>query len=123
GMWAQLPLEIWRQYIRAGWREYSDEAIYLSAQLGLVEMIRTGCTAVMDHFYTGSPSPYMGALEAVSAMADAGVRGALALTLSDQKYDATIGLDTTRLSRAAREEVARISQLEGKESLDNFIRF
>ena len=29
GLWAQLPLEIWRQYIRAGWREYSDEAIYL----------------------------------------------------------------------------------------------
>jgi 5-methylthioadenosine/S-adenosylhomocysteine deaminase len=27
GLWAQVPLEIWRQYIRAGWREYSDEAI------------------------------------------------------------------------------------------------
>ena len=55
GSWAQLPLEIWRQYIRAGWREYSDEAIYVSAQIGLIEMIRTGCTSVMDHFYTGSP--------------------------------------------------------------------
>ena len=82
GTWSRLPLEIWRQYIRAGWREYSDEAIYVSAQLGIVEMIRTGCTSVMDHFYTGSPLPHMGALNAVAAMADAGMRGGLALTLS-----------------------------------------
>ena len=32
-----LPLEIWRQHIRAGWREYFDEAIYVSAQLGLAK--------------------------------------------------------------------------------------
>ena len=123
GVWAQLPLEIWRQHIRAGWREYSDEAIYVSAQIGLVEMIRTGCTSVMDHFYTGSPSPYMGALHAVAAMADAGFRGGLALTLSDQSYDTTVGMDTSTLSQAARDEVARISRLEGKESLDNFVQF
>ena len=24
GTWSQLPLEIWRQYIRAAWREYSE---------------------------------------------------------------------------------------------------
>ena len=123
GLWAQLPLEIWRQYIRAGWREYSDEAVYVSAQLGVIEMIRTGCTGVMDHFYTGSPSPHMGALHAVAAMADAGMRGGLALTLSDQQYDATVGLDTSALSPDAREEVARISALEGRESLDNFVAF
>jgi 5-methylthioadenosine/S-adenosylhomocysteine deaminase len=123
GSWAQLPLEIWRQYLRAGWREYSDEAIYVSAQIGLIEMIRTGCTSVMDHFYTGSPSPHMGALHAVAAMADAGFRGALALTLSDQQYDTTVGLDTSALSQAARDEVARISALEGKESLDDFVAF
>ena len=123
GLWAQLPLEIWRQYIRAGWREYSDEAIYVSTQLGVIEMIRTGCTSVMDHFYTGSSSPYMGAMQAVNAMADAGFRGGLALTLSDQSYDATIGLDTSSLSQAGRNEVARISRLEGKETLDNFVKF
>jgi len=123
GSWAQLPLEIWRQYIRAAWREYSDEAIYVSAQLGIVEMIRTGCTSVMDHFYTGSPSPHMGALHAVAAMADAGMRGGLALTLSDQQYDQTIGIETNGLSQAAHEEIARISQLEGAESLDDFVAF
>ena len=123
GSWAQLPLEIWRQYIRAGWREYSDEAIYVSAQIGLIEMIRTGCTSVMDHFYTGSSSPHMGALHAVAAMADAGMRGGLALTLSDQQYHATVGLDTGALSQAARDEVARISALEGKELLDDFAKF
>ena len=122
-MWAQLPLEIWRQHIRAGWREFSDEALQVSAQLGLIEMIRTGCTSVMDHFYSGSPSPYMGAMEVVEAMANAGMRGGLALTLSDQQYDHTVGLDTTTLSAAAKDEVGRISQLEGKTTLDDFINF
>jgi 5-methylthioadenosine/S-adenosylhomocysteine deaminase len=123
GTWSRLPLEIWRQYIRAAWREYSDEAIYVSAQLGIVEMIRTGCTSVMDHFYTGSPQAHMGALNAVAAMADAGMRGGLALTLSDRKYEATVGLDTKNLSAAAREEVERISRLESTQSLEDFIKF
>jgi 5-methylthioadenosine/S-adenosylhomocysteine deaminase len=123
GIWSRLPLEIWRQYVRAGWREYSDEAIYISAQLGLIEMIRTGCTSVMDHYYTGSPSPHMGALNAVAAMADAGMRGGLALTLSDQKYETTVGIDTKSMSAAAREEVDRISRLEGTQSLDDFLVF
>jgi cytosine/adenosine deaminase-related metal-dependent hydrolase len=123
GTWAQLPLEIWRQYIRAAWREYSDEAIYVSAQLGAAEMIRTGCTAVMDHFYTGSASPHMGALHAVAALADAGMRGGLALTLSDQEYERTVGIDPEALSPQARAEIARISRLEGAETLDDFIKF
>ena len=123
GTWSRLPLEIWRQYIRAGWREYSDEAIYVSTQLGIVEMIRTGCTAVMDHFYTGSRSPHMGALHAVKAMSDAGMRGALALTLSDREYQATVGIDAQKLSKGAHDEVTRISRYEGAETLDDFIRF
>ena len=123
GTWSRLPLEIWRQYIRAGWREYSDEAIYVSAQLGIVEMIRTGCTSVMDHFYTGSPLPHMGALNAVAAMADAGMRGGLASTLSDRQYETTVGIDTKNLSAAARQEVERISRLEGTQSLEDFVKF
>ncbi|MFZ2144973.1 MAG: amidohydrolase family protein, partial [Xanthobacteraceae bacterium] len=123
GTWSRLPLEIWRQYIRAGWREYSDEAIYVSAQLGIVEMIRTGCTSVVDHFYTGSPLPHMGALNAVAAMADAGMRGGLALTLSDRQYETTVGIDTKNLSSAARQEVERISRLEGTQSLEDFLKF
>ena len=123
GTWSRLPLEIWRQYIRAGWREYSDEAIYISAQLGIVEMLRTGCTSVMDHFYTGSPLPHMGALNAVAAMADAGMRGGLALTLSNRQYETTVGIDTKNLSAAARQEVERISRLEGTQSLEDFVKF
>ncbi len=123
GSWAQLPLEIWRQYIRAAWREYSDEAIYVRSQLGAAEMIRTGCTAVMDHFYTGSASPHMGALHAVAGLADAGMRAGLALTLSDQGYERTVGIDAQTLSPEARAEVERISRLEGAETLEDFITF
>ena len=123
GTWSRMPLEIWRQYIRAGWREYTDEAIYVSAQLGLLEMIRTGCTCVLDHFYTGSSSRHMGALHAVAAMADVGMRGGLALTLSDREYETTVGIDLQTMSKEARGEITRISQFEGAKSLDDFLLF
>ena len=123
GTWSRLPLEIWRQYLRAGWREYSDEAIYISAQLGIVEMLHTGTTSVMDHFYTGSPTPHMGALYAVEAMHQAGMRGGLALTLSDREYGQTVGIDTNAIPTDARDEMIRISKLESSETLEDFVRF
>lgn len=123
GSWSRLPLEIWRQYLRAGWREYSDEAVYVSAQLGIVEMLRTGTTSVMDHFYTGSKSPHMGAMSAVEAMHDAGMRGGLALTLSDREYGQTVGIDSSSVAPEAREEMQRISESEGSETLEEFIEF
>lgn len=123
GTWARLPLEIWRQYIRAAWREYSDEAITVSAQLGVVEMLKTGCTSVLDHFYTGSRSPHMGAIHAVRAMDDAGMRGTCALTLSDAAYETTVGLDRSKLDQAARAEVDRITAAEGAETLEDAEEF
>jgi 5-methylthioadenosine/S-adenosylhomocysteine deaminase len=123
GLWSGLPLEIWRQHIRAAWRAYSDDALYVSAQLAAVEMLRTGVTAAMDHFYSGSPSPYMGAMNAVDGMADAGMRGALALTLSDQSYASTVGLDAADLNSGARSEVDRISAFETAVTIDGFPGF
>ena len=86
----------------------------MSAQLGVIEIIRTGCTAVMDHFYSGSQSPYMGTLNVVEAMVNAGMRGGLALTLSNQRYEATVGIQTESLPDEARAEVDRISRHEGR---------
>jgi cytosine/adenosine deaminase-related metal-dependent hydrolase len=123
GTWSRLPLEIWRQYIRAGWREYSDEAIYVSAQLGVVEMLKSGCTCCLDHFYTGSPSPYMGALHAVRAMDGAGMRGALALTLSDRRYDQTVGIDAAAISKQGKDEIDSITRLESANTLADAFEF
>ncbi len=33
------------------WGELSDEAVYVSAMVGLAEMVRTGCTTTSDHLY------------------------------------------------------------------------
>ena len=33
------------------WRELTPEAVFVSAQLGLGELLLTGCTTVADHFY------------------------------------------------------------------------
>lgn len=123
GTWSGLPLEIWRQFIRAGWRAYEGEAILVSAQLGLLEMIKTGCTSVLDHFYSGARSRHMGALNAVDAMVGAGMRGALALTVSDEPYQQTVGLEEHGLSEDARREVERISRFESSETLDEFAVF
>ena len=123
GTWSRLPLEIWRQYIRAGWREYSDEAIYVSAKLGVIEMLRSGCTCCLDHFYTGSSSAYMGALHAVRAMDDAGMRGALALTLSDRRYDQTVGIDAAAVTKQGRDEIDRITRLESANTLADAYEF
>ena len=62
-------------------------------------------------------------MEVVDAMAMAGMLGGLALTLSDQQYGQTVGLDTSTLSAAAKEEVGRFTRLEGKATLDDFIAF
>ena len=51
------------------------------------------------------------------------MRGGLALTLSDQPYETTVGIDTQNLSDSAREEVDRISRLESAGSLDDFVTF
>jgi 8-oxoguanine deaminase len=33
------------------WRELTPEDVFVSAQLGLAELLKTGCTTVADHFY------------------------------------------------------------------------
>lgn len=57
------------------WRELSDRAAYVSAQVGLAELLLSGCTTVADHFYLfpqSQPSTILD--ETLRAARDLGVR-------------------------------------------------
>lgn len=41
----------WLKYLYPIWAELTPEAVYLSAKLGLSELILSGCTTVADHLY------------------------------------------------------------------------
>lgn len=57
------------------WRELSAEAVYHSAQVGVGELLLSGCTTVADHFYL-FPDSQPGTLldETIRAAADMGAR-------------------------------------------------
>ncbi len=41
----------WLRTLYPIWARLDDEAIYVSAQIGLIELLRSGCTTVSDHLY------------------------------------------------------------------------
>ena len=110
GLMPARPLEIWRAYWRAALRACSDDLFYASALLGAMEMLKTGCTTMLDHFFGNRDSRFTGAGEAVRAMRDLGLRHVVALTVSDRPYEETIPLDAPE--GAARGEVGRMTRAE-----------
>lgn len=41
----------WLKYLYPIWAEMTPEAVYVSAKVGLVELVLSGCTTVADHLY------------------------------------------------------------------------
>ena len=112
GMMPSKPLEIWRAYYRASLRDMREEDFYASALLGGMEMLKTGTTTVLDHFFGNQACRFMGAGAAIQAMRDLGLRHVVALTLSDRNYEETIPLGNA--APAPNDEIKRMSQNEAK---------
>jgi 5-methylthioadenosine/S-adenosylhomocysteine deaminase len=112
GMMPSKPLEIWRAYYRASLRDMRDEDFYASALLGGMEMLKTGTTTVLDHFFGNQACRFMGAGAAIQAMRDLGLRHVVALTLSDKNYEETIPLGNA--GAALNDEIKRMSESEAK---------
>ncbi len=112
GMLPSKPLEIWRAYYRASLRAMQDDDFYASALLGGMEMLKSGATTVLDHFFGNQGCPFMGAGAAIIAMRDLGLRHVVSLTLSDKNYEQTIPLAETAAGLS--DEIARMSQSEAK---------
>ena len=112
GMMPRKPLEIWRAHYRASLRDMREEDFYASAILGGMEMLKTGTTTVLDHFFGNQACRFMGAGAAIQAMRDLGLRHVVALTLSDRNYEETIPLGSAASSVG--DEIKRMSQSEAK---------
>lgn len=110
GLFKSRPLEIWRAYYRAVLRVMDERDFYASALLGAMEMLKTGTTSVLDHFFGNQKVPFTGAGGAIRAMRDIGLRHVVALTLSDKRYEDTIPLGEA--SKEVSPEIERMSHSE-----------
>jgi 5-methylthioadenosine/S-adenosylhomocysteine deaminase len=73
----RVPLEVWLQDLfLAG--DFSPREIYLSTMLGAMEMLKTGTTATLDHFWMGGGLTHEGLDAAMQAYAESGMRAGLA---------------------------------------------
>jgi 5-methylthioadenosine/S-adenosylhomocysteine deaminase len=78
----RVPLELWLQDLfLVG--DFSPREIYLSTMLGAIEMLRTGTTATLDHFWMGGGLTPEGLDAAMQAHADSGMRAGLAPLVED----------------------------------------
>lgn len=114
GLFASRPLEIWRNYWRAALRPMRQEDFYASALLGAMEMLKSGATTVLDHFFGNPAVRFMGGGEAIRAMRDLGLRHVVSLTLSDKRYEETVPLD--RPAGALPPEIQRMTQSEARDA-------
>ena len=100
-----VRMEIWKGY-RARTEEMADPTaaeIGIAAELACAEMLKSGVTAVVDHFSTrpGLSVPKMKAI--VRAFEKTGIRGVLAPSLSDQDFlrILTVASRNTKRSQAS----------------------
>jgi 5-methylthioadenosine/S-adenosylhomocysteine deaminase len=110
GLFKSRPLEIWRAYYRAVLRVMDERDFYASALLGAMEMLETGTTTVIDHFFGNQRVAFTGAGGAIRAMRDIGLRHVVALTLSDKRYEETVPLGDA--AKEASPEIERMSHSE-----------
>ncbi len=105
GRFDRLPLEPWMlfSYPPLLAPEQTPREIYVRTLLGAVELLRGGCTTVVDflyelHGFTGATVDAV-----VRAYRDAGLRALVVLGMSDLAWADTLILDATRLGARARE--------------------
>lgn len=78
-----VPLEFWLVDLFGSSFAFTEREIYLAAMVGCIEMLKTGTTAVVDHFWVNGAMSEP-ALDAVmSAYRDVGIRAAVAPLVED----------------------------------------
>ncbi len=114
GMFQKLPLEIWRQYYRAALRTYDESSLYISSMLGAIEMLHNGVTTLLDHFDSPLQLDFKGANVVINSLIDSGIRGVVAYTISDMKYEETIPIKKNNLNMNAHKIMEGITADETK---------
>lgn len=93
GVAPNLPLDLWLIWVVYGGIQFSVDDSYTLAMAGALEMLESGCTAVLDHAWV-SPDDFAGHADAMmTAYADAGIRAGLAPMIQDRDIFESMSLD------------------------------
>lgn len=97
-----LPLDLYMLQVIAGGSFRTPRQVYISTLLDCIDLLRTGTTAVIDHF-SHRPAQTGEAIDAAcQAYADAGMRAAVAPMFSDRPYEESIPLRREAMPAAER---------------------
>ncbi|HEX5451092.1 MAG TPA: amidohydrolase, partial [Candidatus Limnocylindrales bacterium] len=123
GSYEQLPLDLWLVAMRAPTRALDERLLELSSTLAAVEMVRTGTTTALDHFFGNPELPAAGIEAEIRAMRRVGLRHAVAAVLMDMSWEDTLPLDPEALAaaRSAADDVTRRETAQGLEGAAAFI--
>ncbi len=118
-----VPLEPWLFELYGSSFPFSEREIYLAAMIGAIEMLKTGTTAVVDHFWVNGAMNGE-ALDAVmSAYRDIGIRAGVApLVQDDHKINEMILAQNPELEGGVYGSSPPISAAEYIRVLEAFFR-
>ncbi|HLH23464.1 MAG TPA: amidohydrolase [Chloroflexota bacterium] len=122
GSFERLPLDLWLVYMRSPTGRLSDEQLYLGSLVSAVEMLRTGTTTCLDHFFGNTSLAYGGMPQELAAMDAAGMRAAVAYVLADLKWEDTLPLDP-RFVQASGGAAAQVTGRETAQGLEAAAEF
>ena len=120
GSYERMPLDLWLIAMRAPTHALSEEALYLSSLISAVEMLKTGTTTCLDHYFGNPALPGAGITAEVRAMRDAGMRTAVAFVLADMRWEDTLPLDASVVQSAA-DDVSGRETAQHLEAAEAFI--
>jgi 5-methylthioadenosine/S-adenosylhomocysteine deaminase len=86
GTTPNLPLDLWMMWVVYGGLPFSTEDYYTAAAAGALEMLRTGCTAVLDHAPLMPEAFEEQADATMAAYDDLGLRAAVAPLVEDRDF-------------------------------------
>jgi len=122
GNYQQMPLDLWLVAMRAPTRLLSEELLHLSALISGVEMLKSGTTTALDHFFGNTALPQSGIGAEIAAMRELGVRHAVAYVVMDMHWEETLPLPADTTSRAGA-AVAGVNDLETAQKIDGAAAF
>ena len=109
-----VPLDIYMLYVIAAGAGRTAREVAVSTLIDSIAMIRTGTTAIIDHF-SHRPAVTEEALDAVAgAFAESGLRAAIAPMFADLPYLDTVPLDKGLLPQDVIDAYARRPSLDPK---------
>src|SRR5437588_6921542 len=94
GCFDNMPLEIWMLFsypVLAAPRQ-SPREIYVRTMLGCIEMLKTGCTSVVDFLYEMPETTPETVAAVMQAYLDSGMRALLIMGYADRVYYETVPL-------------------------------